>query len=101
VQIISQKSVVNADGSFNYRWAVFFLVSWGGVRLSPLGTSVTNWPIVSASDDRWRMWSSRRNENWKGKPKYSEKTCPSATLSKNSTWSTGGKPVTNSYGTAL
>jgi hypothetical protein len=23
-----------------------FLVSWGGVRLSPLGTSVTHWPIV-------------------------------------------------------
>jgi hypothetical protein len=31
----------------------FFLVSWGGVRLSPLGTSATNWPIVPARDDRW------------------------------------------------
>jgi hypothetical protein len=31
---------------------VFFLVSWGGVRLSPLGTSATNWPIVPAPDDR-------------------------------------------------
>jgi hypothetical protein len=30
---------------------VFFLVSWGGVRLSPLGTSATNWPIVPAPDD--------------------------------------------------
>jgi hypothetical protein len=30
---------------------VFCLVSWGGVRLSPLGTSVTNWPIVPAPDD--------------------------------------------------
>jgi hypothetical protein len=29
-----------------------FLVSWGGVRLSPLGTSATNWPIVPAPDDR-------------------------------------------------
>jgi hypothetical protein len=27
------------------------LVSWGGVRLSPLGTSVTNWPIVPAPDE--------------------------------------------------
>jgi hypothetical protein len=31
---------------------IFLLVSWGGVRLSPLGTSATNWPIVSALDDR-------------------------------------------------
>jgi hypothetical protein len=45
----------------------FFLVSWGGVRLSPLGTSATNWPIVPAPDDRWWwMWSSRWNENWHG-----------------------------------
>jgi hypothetical protein len=34
----------------------FFLVSWGGVRLSPLGTSATNWPIVPALDNRWWMW---------------------------------------------
>jgi hypothetical protein len=31
---------------------ISFLVSWGGVRLSPLGTSATNWPIVPAPDDR-------------------------------------------------
>jgi hypothetical protein len=30
-----------------------FLVSWSGVRLSPLGTSATNWPFVPAPDDRW------------------------------------------------
>jgi hypothetical protein len=29
----------------------FFLVSWGGMRLSPLGTSAINWPIVPAPDD--------------------------------------------------
>jgi hypothetical protein len=29
----------------------YFLVSLGGVRLSPLGTSATNWPIVRAPDD--------------------------------------------------
>jgi hypothetical protein len=29
----------------------FFLVSWVGVRLSPLGTSATSWPIVPAPDD--------------------------------------------------
>jgi hypothetical protein len=50
----------------------------------------------------WRIWW---NEDWQGKPKYSEKTCPSATLSTtNPTWPDpgrrGGKPATNclSYG---
>jgi hypothetical protein len=57
----------------------------------------------------WRiLW----NEDWQGKPKYAEKTCPSATLSTtNPTWPDlgsnpgrrGGKPATNrlSYGAAL
>jgi hypothetical protein len=31
---------------------VFFLVSWGGVKLSPLGTSATNWFVLPAPDDR-------------------------------------------------
>jgi hypothetical protein len=46
------------------------------------------WPIVPAPDDRWWwVWSSRWNENWQGKPKYSDKICPSATLSTtNHTW---------------
>jgi hypothetical protein len=30
----------------------FFLVSWGEMRLGPLGTSATNWSIVPAPDDR-------------------------------------------------
>jgi hypothetical protein len=51
------------------------------MRLSPLRTSATNWPIAPAPDDRWWVWSSRWNEKWQGKSKYSEKTCPSATLS--------------------
>jgi hypothetical protein len=87
----------------------FFLVSWSGVRLSPLGTSATIWPIVPAPDDIW-VWCSRWNENWQGKPKYSEETCPSATFSAtNHTWlhlgsnwdGRGGKPATNcrSHGT--
>jgi hypothetical protein len=88
------------------------LVTWGKVRLSPLGTLATNWPIVPAPDDRWWwMWSSRWNENWQGKPKYSEKTCPSSTLfTTNPTWPDrgsnpgrrSGKPATNrlSCGTA-
>jgi hypothetical protein len=81
------------------------------VMLSPLGTSANNWPIVPAPDHRWRVWSGQWNENWEDKPKYSEKTCPSATLSTtNPTWldlgsnqsRPDGNPVTNglSYGTA-
>jgi hypothetical protein len=31
---------------------IFFLVSLGGVRLSPLGTSANIWTIVPAPDDR-------------------------------------------------
>jgi hypothetical protein len=87
----------------------FFFVYWGGVRLSLLGTSATNWPIVPAPVDRWCVRSSRWNENWQRKPKYSEKTFPTATLSTtNPTWPDlgsnpgrlGGKPATNrlSYG---
>jgi hypothetical protein len=83
-----------------------------GVRLSPFGTAATNWPVVPAAYDRWWwLWSNRWNANWQGKPKYSEKTCPSATLSTNPTWPDsgsnpgrrGGKPATNrlSYGTAV
>jgi hypothetical protein len=72
--------------------------------LSPLGTTATVLPIVPAPDDRWWMWSSRWNENWQGKPKYSEKTCHSASLSTTKpTWPDpgsiagrrGGKPATN------
>jgi hypothetical protein len=39
------------------------------------------WPIVPAPDDRWRwLWRNWWNEDWQGKPKYSEKTCSSATF---------------------
>jgi hypothetical protein len=37
---------VEADVQCHLPRIVFFLVSWGGVRLNPLGTSATNWPIV-------------------------------------------------------
>jgi hypothetical protein len=49
----------------------FFLVSWGRVRQSPLGTSATIYSIVLAPDGRWWwVWRSQWNDNWKGKPKY-------------------------------
>jgi hypothetical protein len=79
-------------------------------KLGPLGTSATEWPIVPAPgdyDDGEFWW----NEDWQGKPKYSEKNCPSATLSTiDRIWPEPGlnpgrrgrKPATNrlSYGAA-
>jgi hypothetical protein len=67
---------------------VVLLVSLGWVRLSPLSTSATNRPIVPTPDDGWWWMSSTRgNETWQGKPKYSEKTCTNAALSTiNSAW---------------
>jgi hypothetical protein len=88
----------------------FFKISWGGVRLSPLGTSATNWPTVPAPNGTWwSMYSSRWNDNWQGKPKYWEKNYPSATFSTidhtlpdlgSNLGRRGGKPATNrlSYG---
>jgi hypothetical protein len=72
-----------------------------------LGYCSHYWPIVPAPDDRWGwLWKNWWNENWQGKPKYSEKTCPT-----NPTWLNlglnpgrrGGKPATNrlSYGPAI
>jgi hypothetical protein len=76
--------------SFQSLWFSFikgqFLASWGGTRLSPLGTSATIWPVVPAPDDRC-IWSIWWNENWQWKRKYLKKTCPNATLSTtNATW---------------
>jgi hypothetical protein len=70
------------------------------------------WPIVPVPDDRWWwLWRNWWNGDWQRKPKFSEKTCPSATLSTtNPTWldpgsnpgRRGGNPATNhlSYGAA-
>jgi hypothetical protein len=79
---------------------VFFnLVGWD------FGYCGHYWPIVPVPDDRWWwLWKNWWNEDWQGKPNYSEKTCPSAILSTtNSTWldpvlnpgRRGGKPATN------
>jgi hypothetical protein len=54
---------------------------------SAVGTTASILPIVLAPDGRWWVWSTRWSENWQGKPKYSEKTCPNITLSTtNPTW---------------
>jgi hypothetical protein len=42
----------------------FFLVPWSRARLSPLGTSVTIWPIiVPAPYDRW-LWCVEQSVEW-------------------------------------
>jgi hypothetical protein len=91
---------------------IFFTFSHR-MRVSPLGTAATVWPIVPAPDDRsWWLWSSRWNANWHGKQKYSEKNCPVATVYTTNPTSPDlglnpgrccGKPATNrlSYGTAF
>jgi hypothetical protein len=89
---------------------LFSIIILSGVRLNSLGTAPTIGLFVPAPDGRWwRLWSNWWNEDWQGKPKYSEIICPSDTLSTtNSTWLNtgsnpgrrGGKPATNrlSYG---
>jgi hypothetical protein len=64
----NEKGKALGSGHFykNLEQRLLFSVSWGGVRLSPLGTSAINWSIIPAADVR-----SRWNENCQGKPKYS------------------------------
>jgi hypothetical protein len=96
----------------NDRWNILFfllfLVGWDWVSWY----CGHYWPIVPAPDNRWWwLWRNWWNEDWQGKLKYSEKTCPNAILSTtNPTWldpssnagHRGGKPATNllSYGAA-
>jgi hypothetical protein len=63
-----------SSGSTSY-WD-FFLVFWGGVRLSPLGTSTNIWPFVQAPDDRWWLWSIMWNEDWQGNRSTRRKPAP-------------------------
>jgi hypothetical protein len=50
----------------------------GGMSLSALGMLPTIWPVLPAlndDDEDDDYWSSQRNDNWQGKPKYLEKSC--------------------------
>jgi hypothetical protein len=98
ISVIQFKSIVISEVSSKVVCSFFFFVSWGRVRLSP------------PPDDRWWMWSSKWNETWQGKWKYSKKTCPSVSLSTtNFIWSDvdshpgrcGGKPATNRVAWAM
>jgi hypothetical protein len=91
---------------FSLRCFLFKLVGW------EIGYCTHYGPIVPAPNDGWGwLWRNWWNEDWKRKPKYSEETCPSATLSTaNPTrldpvlnpFRRCGKPATNrlSYGAA-
>jgi hypothetical protein len=77
--------------------------SGGGVEIGST-RHVGHWMAYCTCSGWLWWWRSWWNEDWQGKPKYSEKTCPSATLSNtNPTWPDpvsnpgrrGGKPVTN------
>jgi hypothetical protein len=82
---------VSCEGMWDaiYFWfqpLFFFYYWWGGTKSTWYCGHF--WPIVPAPDDRWGwLWSNWWNEDWQGKPKNSEKTCPSAILSTtNPTW---------------
>jgi hypothetical protein len=102
----------NTVGNFFPRWAtVFFLICIvrGGVQTG--STRHVGHILAYCTWPGW-LWGWRICWNeWQGKPKYSEKSCPDATLSTtNPTWPDpglnpgrhGGKPATNrfSYGAA-
>jgi hypothetical protein len=89
----------------------WLFIVWGGVQAGST-RHVGHW-MTYCTCPGWLWWGRNLwNENWQGKPKYSETTCPSATLSTtNPTWPDpcanpgrrGGKRATNrlSYGAAL
>jgi hypothetical protein len=97
------------NASMGRRSFFLFLVGWDWVSWY----CGHYWPIVPAPDDGWWwLWRNLWNDDWQGIAKYSEKTCPSATLSTtNLTWldpglnpgRRGGKPATNrlSHGAAI
>jgi hypothetical protein len=66
---VDPRITVWLEGFFYY----FFLIRLvgGGVQLGPLGTAATDWPIVACPGWLW-WWRILWNENWQGKPKYSE-----------------------------
>jgi hypothetical protein len=103
-----QKWSVHGTGKKKY----FFLIRivGGGVQAGST-RHVGHWMAYCTCPGWLWWWRNWWNEDGQGKPKYSEKTCPSATLSTTyPTWPDpgsnpgcrGGKPATNrlSYGAA-
>jgi hypothetical protein len=60
----------------NDAWKLFFnWYGWGGVQLGPLSTAAE---AYCARPGWLWWWGNWWNDDWQEKPKYSEKTCPSA-----------------------
>jgi hypothetical protein len=107
------ETAVLAFCASNVRYVINFFNSHSG-GWSPNWVHSAHWPFTGLLYLPgwlwgWRIWC---NKDCQGKPKYSEKTCPSATLSTtNPTWvdpganpgRRGGKPATKrlSYGAAF
>jgi hypothetical protein len=94
---------------FSLYWCCTVVVHSGGVESNSHRGHLLSYCTCPGWLWGWRIF--RWNEDWQGKPKHSEKTCPSATLSTtNPTWPDpglnsglrGGKPETNRliYGAA-
>jgi hypothetical protein len=106
IVLIIYASILMNMYAFNIYCDFFHLVG-GGVRLGPLGTAATDWPIVACPGWLW-WWRIWWNEDWQGRPKYSEKTRPLSTTNPtcpdpgSNPGRRGGKPATNrlSYGAA-
>jgi hypothetical protein len=90
-------------------WGVFFLISCGGTLGTAATTGLLYQPRMIGDGDCGDIGGMKI---CRGKPKYSDKTCPSATLSTTSPTgldpgfnpgSRGGKPATNrlSYGAVV
>jgi hypothetical protein len=89
--------------------SLFFLICivGGGIKVH----STLRPPMAYCASPGWLWWWRNRRNDWQGKPKYSERTCPSAALcTTNPTCCPyanpgrrSGKPASNrlSYGTAL
>jgi hypothetical protein len=104
---VSKKSI-----PWTYLSRFFLILIVGGGVLAGSTRLVGHWLAYCTCPGWLWWWRNWWNEDWQGKPKYSEKTYPSATLSStNPTWPDpgsnpgrrGGKPATNrfSYGAAL
>jgi hypothetical protein len=67
---------------FSFFFLFYLLIYFFNLCGETLGTAATTGllyqPRMIGEGDCGEIWW---NEDWQGKPKYSEKTCPSATLS--------------------
>jgi hypothetical protein len=91
------------------RGSIFFNWYSGGMESNWVHSALRP-PMAYCDSAGWLRWCRNRWNDWQGKPKYLEKTCPSAALSttnltccpETNPGRRGGEPASNrlSYGTA-